>query len=76
MCSEIPHTQIPCHVATSQLNFGKIQITGFRNTRDNRARNLRTGSSNKVNKSELKGYPNDGKSHAKCSWKTLTTRVS
>ena len=76
MSSEIPHTQVPYHVATSQLNFDKIQITGFRNTRDNRARNLRTGSSNKVNKSELKGHPNDGKSHAKCSWKTLTTRVS
>ena len=47
ICSEIPHTQIPHHVATSQLNFDKIQITGFRKTQDNRARNLRTDSSNK-----------------------------
>ena len=47
ICSEIPHTQIPHHVATSQLNFDKIQITGFRKTRDNRTRNLRTNSSNK-----------------------------
>ena len=41
------HTQIPHHVATSRLNFDKIQITGFRKTRDKRARNLRTGSNNK-----------------------------
>ena len=47
ICSEIPHTQIPHHVTTSQLNFDKIQITGFRKTRDNRIRNLRTDYSNK-----------------------------
>ena len=47
ICSEIPHTQIPHHVTTSQLNFDKIQITGFRKTRENRTRNLRTDSSNK-----------------------------
>ena len=47
ICSKIPHTQIPHHVTTSQLNFDKIQITGFRKTRDNRTRNLRTDSSNK-----------------------------
>ena len=41
------HTQIPHHVATSRLNFDKIQITGFRKTRDKTARNLRTGSNNK-----------------------------
>ena len=46
--------QILHHVATSQLNCDKIQITGFRKTRGNRAGNLRTDSSNKVNKSELK----------------------
>ena len=47
ICSEIPHTQIPYHVATSQLSFDKIQITGFRKTRDNRAGNLKTDLSNK-----------------------------
>ena len=47
ICSEIPNTQIPHHVTTSQLNFDKIQITDFRKTRDNRTRNLRTDSSNK-----------------------------
>ena len=47
ICSEIPQTQIPHHVTTSQLNFDKIQITGFRKTRDNRTRNLRIDSSNK-----------------------------
>ena len=52
ICSEIPHTQIPHHVTTSQLNFDKIQITDFRKMRDSRTRNLRTDS--KVNKSELK----------------------
>ena len=41
------HTQILHHVTTSQLNFDKIQITGFRKTPDNRTRNLRTDSSNK-----------------------------
>ena len=53
ICSEIPHTQIPDHVTTSQLNFYKIQITSFRKTQDNRTRNLRTDSRNKVNKNEL-----------------------
>ena len=52
ICSEIPNTQIPHHVTTSQLNFDKIQITDFRKMRDSRTRNLRTDS--KVNKSELK----------------------
>ena len=47
ICFKIPHNQIPHHVTTSQLNFDKIQITGFRKTRDNRTRNLRTDSSNK-----------------------------
>ena len=47
ICSKISHTQILHHVTTSQLNFDKIQITGFRKTRDNRTRNLRTDSSNK-----------------------------
>ena len=47
ICSEITHTQIPRHAATSQLNFDKIQITGFRKTRDNRAENLKTDLSNK-----------------------------
>ena len=39
--SEILHTQILHHVAANQLNFDKIQITGLRKTRDNRAGNLR-----------------------------------
>ena len=52
ICSEIPHTQIPHHVTTSQLNFDKIQITGFHKT-------IEQGISEqtlviKVNKSELK----------------------
>ena len=47
ICSEISHTQIPHHVATSQLNFDKVQITDFHKTRDNRAGNLRTDSGNK-----------------------------
>ena len=36
ICSEIPHTQNLFHVATSQLNFDKIQITGFRKTQYSR----------------------------------------
>ena len=47
ICSNILHTQIPHHVATSQLNFDKIQITGYRKTQDNKAENLSTDSSNK-----------------------------
>ena len=47
ICSEISHTQTLNHVETSQLNNDKIQITGFRKTRDNTAGNLRTNSSNK-----------------------------
>ena len=47
ICSDTRHTQIPRHVTTSQLNIDKIQITGFRETRDNRTRNLRTDSSKK-----------------------------
>ena len=47
ICSEIPHILILHHVTTSQLNFDKIQITGFRKTRANRTRNLRTNSSDK-----------------------------
>ena len=45
--SEIFHTHIPYHVTTNQLNFDKTHITGFRKTRDNRIKNLRTDSSNK-----------------------------
>ena len=48
ICFEIPNTQTPHHVATSQLNIDKIQITGFRKTRDSRSRNLITESSNKT----------------------------
>ena len=48
ICFEIPHIQIPHHVATSQLNFDKIQITGVRKTRGTRTRNLITESSNKA----------------------------
>ena len=54
ICSEIPHTQIPHHVTTSQLNFDEIQITSFRKARDNRGGNLKTDLSVKVNESELK----------------------
>ena len=54
ICSKIPHTQIPHHVTTSQLNFDKIQITGFRKTQDNRTRNLRTDSSNKSQQKWIK----------------------
>ena len=61
----MPHTQIPHHVATNQLNCDKSEIDGLCKTRDNRAENLRTGSSNKVDKSELKRYSNDSKTHAK-----------
>ena len=46
ICSEIPHTQIPHHVGTNQLNFDKFQMTGFRKMRDNKAGNLRTDSGN------------------------------
>ena len=42
ICFEIPHTQIPHHVATSQLNPNKSQITGFHKMRDTRAGNPRT----------------------------------
>ena len=45
--SDIPHTQIPHHVATSQLNCDKIQLTGVQKMPDNRGGNLRTDSSNK-----------------------------
>ena len=54
MYSKIPQTQIPHHMTTSQLNFNKIQIISFRKTVDNCRRNLRTDSSKKFNKSELK----------------------
>ena len=47
ICFEIPHTQKLHHVATNRLNFDTIQIAGFCNTRDNRAGNLTTDSSNK-----------------------------
>ena len=47
ICSEIPYTQIKHHMATSQLNCNKIQITGFCKARDNREGNLRIDSSNK-----------------------------
>ena len=61
ICSEIPHTQIPHHVATSQLNCDKIQITGFHKMRDNRAGNqtpvikvIKQTPVIEVNKNELK----------------------
>ena len=54
MYSKIPQTQIPHQMTTSQLNFNKTQIISFRKTVDNCRRNLRTGSSKKFNKSELK----------------------
>ena len=47
ICSKIPHTHIPYHVATSQWNRDRSQITGFPNTRDNRAGILRTDFSDK-----------------------------
>ena len=56
ICFEIPHPQIPHHVATSQLNPNKSQITGFDEMRNTRAGNPRTEASKKVNKSGLKGY--------------------
>ena len=46
ICSEIPYTQILHHVATSQLNCDKSQITGFQKMPDNTAGNFRTDSSN------------------------------
>ena len=63
ICSEISHTQIPHHVATSQLDFDKNQINAKRET-------LEQGISEqtpviKVNKCELKWYSNYGKTHAK-----------
>ena len=67
ICSEIPHTQIPYKVATSQLNCDKIKllVSAIRET-------LEQGISEqtpvmKINKSELKWYSNDGKTHAKHS---------
>ena len=48
ICSEVPHSQILHHVATSQLNRNKNQITCFHKTRDTRAGNLRTDYSNKT----------------------------
>ena len=47
ICFEIAHTQIPHHVATSQLNADKSQMTGFHKMRNTRARNFRTESSKK-----------------------------
>ena len=41
-CSEIPHTQIPHHVATSQLNSNKSQTTSF-----HKMQNTRTGNPRK-----------------------------
>ena len=47
ICLEVPHTQMPRHVATSRLNRDKSQVTGFHKMRDTRAGNPRTESSNK-----------------------------
>ena len=47
ICFKIPHTQIPHHVATCQLNPDKSQITGFQKMPDTRAGNPTTESSNK-----------------------------
>ena len=51
---DMPHTQISYHVATSRLNPNKSQITDFHKMRNTRARNPKTESSKKVNKSGLK----------------------
>ena len=53
----------------SQLNCDKSQIIGFHKMRDNRGGNFRADSRNK---NELKWYSNDGKVHAKDSWKSPT----
>ena len=47
ICSEILHTQIPYHVATSELNRNKSQINGFHKAGDTRAGNLTSHVSNK-----------------------------
>ena len=54
ICSEIPHTQILHHMATSQLKCDKVGIPGFCKMRGNRAGNLRTDSSNKSEKKSIK----------------------
>ena len=48
ICFEIFHTQIPHHMATSQLHLNKSQVTGFHKMRDTRARNPRTEFGNKI----------------------------
>ena len=45
--SKILHTEIPHHVATSQLNPNKSQTTGFQTMRNTRTGNPRTESSKK-----------------------------
>ena len=67
ICSEIPHTHILHHVTTIQLNFDKIQVTGFRKTRDTEQGISEQTPVIKFNKSELKQYSSDGKTHAKLS---------
>ena len=47
ICSKIYHTQIPHHVATSELNRNKNQVIGFHKMPDARAWNLKTDSRNK-----------------------------
>ena len=47
LCSKIHHTQIPHHVATSELNRNKNQVIGFHKMPDTRAWNLKTDSRNK-----------------------------
>ena len=41
ICFEIPNTEIPHHMASSQLNLKESQITGFHKMRDTRAGNPR-----------------------------------
>ena len=47
ICSVLSHTSISHLVATNQLNCNKSHTTAFHKTRDTRAGNLRTESSNK-----------------------------
>ena len=75
ICSEIPYTQIPRHMAASQFNYDKSQTTGFL-----KCKTIEQGISEqtpviKVNNSELKLNSNDGKTHAEHSWKS-STKVS
>ena len=51
ICFEIPHTQILHHMATSQLNPNKSQITGFYKMGNTTTGNPRPESSKKVDTS-------------------------